>query len=162
MATAESKPDEENPTALKTIKTKISNIPAVSKHHQISTTLICPSVSAMLSTSSAVPSTSSTMSTPTIVVPELVIPADAFPELLNKPDRGKDYIGQLCHFSHSTFSSILTHVRGHLDITVGCAICSRGYQNVASLQKHGRDADNIQIVASTTSLQGFVDPKEEI
>ena len=29
-------------------------------------------------------------------------------------------------------------------------------------QKHGRDAHNVQIVASTTHLQGFADPEEEI
>ena len=163
MVTIESKPDEEVSSNSKVIKTKISTIPVViSKCHQVSTTLISLSVSTVLSTSSAMPLTSSTMSTPIAVVPELAIPADAYPEHLNKPCRGRGYLCHLCHFSHSNLDLILTHVRRHLDITVGCPVCSKGYQNVVSLQKHGRDAHNIQIVTSTTSLQGFVDPREEI
>ena len=91
IVTMESKPNEEIPTTLKTLKTKISDIPApVSKCH-ISTTLISSSVSAM-------PSGSSTASMPIVVVPELAIPADAYPEHLNRPGRGKDYLCQLCHF----------------------------------------------------------------
>ena len=108
------------------------------------------------------PSTSSTASTPTVIVPKPAIPVDAYPECLNKPGRGKDYLCKMCHFLHSNLDSILTHDRRHLDIIVGCPICGRGYQNLASLQKHGRDAHNIQIVASITSLQGVIDPKEEI
>ena len=69
---------EDIPTTLKTIKVKISDIPVpVSKHHCVSTTLINPSVS-------AVPSTSSTASTPIVVGPEMAIPADAYSECLNK------------------------------------------------------------------------------
>ena len=45
MVTTESKPNEEIPTTLKTIKLKISSIPVqISKFHCISTTLIRPSV----------------------------------------------------------------------------------------------------------------------
>ena len=65
-------------------------------------------------------------------------------------------------FLHTNLDSILTHIRRHLDIMVGFPICGRGYQNAASLQKHGRDAHNIQIVASATPLQGFIGPEEEI
>ena len=68
----------------------------------------------------------------------------------------------ICYFLHSNLDLILTHVRRDLDITVESPNCSRGDQNMASLQKHGRDAHNIQIVASTTSLQGFIGTKEEI
>ena len=80
---------KEIPTTLKTIKMKISDIPApISKHHHITTTLISLFVS-------AVPSTSFTVSSPLVVMPELAIPADAFPEHLNKSDGDKDY---LCQF----------------------------------------------------------------
>ena len=106
-------------------------------------------------------STGFTVSTPIFVVPKLAIPADAYPDHLSKPGRGKDYLCQLCCFSHSNSDLILNHVRRHLDIMVGCPICSRGYQNVVSLHKHCRDTHNIQIVALTTSMQGFVDHKEE-
>ena len=153
MAKIESKPDEE---ILTTSKPKISDIPApVSKCHHVSTTLVSPSVSAK-------PSTSSTASFPNVVVPELVIPAEAYPEHVNRQGGGKDYLCQLCHFSHSNLDSILTPVRNHLDITIGCPVCGRGYQNAVSLLKHGSDIHDIQIVASSTSLQGVVDPKEEI
>ena len=83
------------------------------------------------------------------------------PWMSNKPDRHKDYVCQMCHFSHSNLDSILTHIRKHLNIIVGWPVCSRGYQNVASLWKHGWDAHNIQIVAAITPLQGIIDPEEE-
>ena len=95
-------------------------------------------------------------------MPELAMLADAYPECINRPGRGKDYLCKICHFSHTNLDSILTHFRRHLDMTVGCPVCSRGYQNAATLQKHDRDAHNIQIVASATPLQGLTDPKEEI
>ena len=101
-------------------------------------------------------------SNPIIAMPKLAIPAHVYPEWLNKPSGGKDYLCQLCYFSYSNLESILTHVRRHLDITVGCPFCGRGYQNVASLQKHGRDAHYIHIMTSTISLQGSVDPRNEI
>ena len=70
MLTIKSKPDEE---ILTTLKTKISDIPVpVFKCCHVSTTLIGPSVSAK-------PSTSSTASSPVIVVLELAIPAEAYP-----------------------------------------------------------------------------------
>ena len=128
MVITESKPNEEIPTTLKTIKMKISKIPVpVSKCHHISTTLISQSVSAVPSTSSVMASTSSTASTPIVVVPDLETPADAYPEHLNKPGGSKDYLCQLCHFLHSNLDLILTHVRRHLDMMVGCPICGRGY-----------------------------------
>ena len=100
METMESKPDDEIPTTLKTIKMKIFDIPVpVFKCHHISTTSLSPSVSAMPSTSSAMSPTSSTTSTQIVVVPELAIPADAYPKHLNRPGIGKDYLCQLCHFT---------------------------------------------------------------
>ena len=98
----------------------------------------------------------------TIVVPGLANLADAYPESINRPGRGEDYLCQLCHFSHKNLDSILTHVRRHIDITVGCPVSGKGYQNVASLQKHSSNAHNIQIVAPATPLQSPYDPKEEI
>ena len=81
MATKESKPDGEIPTTSKTIKMKISDIPApFSNHCQVSTALISPSISTMPSTRSAMPSNSSTASNPIVVVPELAIPSDAYQE----------------------------------------------------------------------------------
>ena len=96
---------------------------------------------------SAIPYTSSIFS-PVVVVPKLAISAEAYPELLNRPGGGKDYLCCLCPFRHSNLDSILTHVRKHLEVIIGCFICGRGYQNVASLHKHGRDVHSIQIVAS--------------
>ena len=57
---------------------------------------------------------------------------------------------------------MLTHVRRHLDITVGCPVCGHGYQNAASLWKHSRDAHNIQIIAPPPMLQGPANPEEEV
>ena len=107
------------------------------------------------------PSTGST-SFPVVVVPKLAIPAEVYPEHLNRPGRGKDYLCCLCHFRHSNLDCFLTHIRKHLEVTIGCPVCGRGYQNTASLCKHGRDIHSIQIVVSSTSLQGDVAPEEEI
>ena len=137
---------------------KISIIPVpVSKCRWVTTTLMSPSASAMPSTSSH------TIHSHCCCMLELAILADAYPEhVSNMPGRGKDYLCQMCCFSHSNLDSILTHVRRHLDIMVGYPVCIRGYKNVTSLQKHDRDAHNIKIVATTSPLQGLIDPKEEI
>ena len=42
---------------------------------------------------------------------------------------------------------MLTHIRKHLDLTIGCPVCSKGFQNAAFLCKRGRKAHAIQIVA---------------
>ena len=65
-------------------------------------------------------------------------------------------------FTSDKSDSIVTHIRRHVDITIGCPICGKGYQNAASLWKQGRDTHNIQIVASVTPLQGTTDPEEVI
>ena len=86
IVTAESKPDQEIPTTLKTTTTKISIILApVSKHQWVTTTLISPSTS-------MIPLTSSTASISIVVVPKLAILADAYLEHLNKAGRDKDYL----------------------------------------------------------------------
>ena len=82
--------------------------------------------------------------------------------MLNRPSGGKNYLSCLCPFRHSNLDSFQTHIRKHLDVTIGYSICGRGYQNAASLHKHGRDIHSIQIVASSTSLQGVIVPEEEI
>ena len=80
MATIESNSDEKIPTT--PLKTKVSNIYVpVSKCHCVSPTLISLSVSTMSSTSSIT-------SFPVVVVPELVIPAEAYPECMNIPGGG--------------------------------------------------------------------------
>ena len=98
----------------------------------------------------------------TIVMPELTIPAAVYPVHINSPGRGKDYLCQICHFPIQIWTLFLTHVRQHLNIMIGCIICGKGYQNAASLWPYGRDAYNIQIVASAIPLKGLTDPKEEI
>ena len=102
----------------------------------------------------------SLVSFPIVVVSKLAIPPEAYPECLNRLG-GKDYLCHLYPFRHSNLDCILTHVRKHLDITIGCPICGKGYQNATSLRKHGRDVHSIQIVTSSTSLSGVI-PKEEI
>ena len=122
-------------------KAKTSRISDDSKCHHITPILISP-----------LPSTSS-ISLPVVVVPELAIPVEEYPEHINRPSGGKDYLCHLCPFRHSNLDSILTHIRKHLDVIIGCPICCRGYQNAASLCKHGRDIHSIQIMVSSTYLQ---------
>ena len=43
---------------------------------------------------------------------------------------------------------MLTHIRKHLDLTIDCPVCGKGFQNAASLHRHGRKVHAIQIVAS--------------
>ena len=87
-----------------------------------------------------------------MVVPELLIPAEVYPECLNRPGGGKDFPCCLCQFRHSNLDMILTHVRKHLEVVVGCPVCGTGYQNTASLCKHGKEVHNIQIVALLSSV----------
>ena len=98
------------------------------QYHQITPTPVASSsISALLSSTRS-------ETFPIVVVSELVIPAEAYPEHLNRPGGGKDYQCHLCPFRHSDLHSILTHVRKHLKIAIGCPICGKGYQNAASLQ----------------------------
>ena len=61
---------------------------------------------------------------PILIVPELAMPAEVQPKWLNQPGGGKEYRCQLCAFQHSNQDCMLTHIRKHLDITIGCPICS--------------------------------------
>ena len=89
---------------------------------------------------------------PMVVAPELLIPAEAYPECLNRPGGGKDYLCHLCQSRHSNLDMILTHVRKHLEVVVGYPVCGKGYQTVASIHKHGKEVHYIQIVALASSV----------
>ena len=95
---------------------------------------------------------SSSETHPMVVVPEPLIPAEVYPECLNRPGGGKDYLCHLCLFRHSNLDTILTHVRQHLEVVVACPVCGKGYQNVATLHKHSKEVHHIQIVASASSV----------
>ena len=83
---------------------------------------------------------------PLVVMPELAVPVHAFPEQINCPGGHKDYKFQLCDFQHTNKDSMLTHIWQHLEISIGCPMCGKGFQNVASLHKHGRKIHSIYIV----------------
>ena len=121
VLTMELKSDEE--TTMLKAKTSAEYAPSP-KHHHITLTLISPSVSTTPPTGSS--------SFPVVVVSKPAIPAEAYPELFNRPSGGKDYLCCLCPFRHSNLDCILAHVRKHLEITIGCPVSSRGYQNAAS------------------------------
>ena len=121
----------------------------LSKWCQISLTLISqPEVTSKPSSSPNPDPSEKSSSLPVVVVPELFIPAEAQPEQINQPGGGKDYKCQLCTFHHTNKDCILTHVGKHLDITIGCPMCSKGFKNVSSLCMHGKKVHAIQIVAS--------------
>ena len=85
-----------------------------------------------------VPSTSSTSSYPIAMVPELVILVEAYPEITNRPSGGKDYLCHLCSFQHTNYDCMLTHIRKHLNITIGCPGCdqvSRMLLHYASMKR---------------------------
>ena len=84
-----------------------------------------------------------------VVIPELAIPADTYPEHINQPSGDKDYLCHLCPFHHTNYDCILIHIRKHLNITIRCPGCGKGFQNVASLDKHGKEAPQIKIVVSS-------------
>ena len=141
-------------------KAKVSEVSDDFPHWHITPTPVGPSLS--VSTSLSLSSTNVAVF-PVVVVPKLAIPAKTYPEQINRPGGHKDYLCLylLCPFRHSNLDSILTHVRKHLEIIIGCAICSKGYPNDESLHKHGRDIHSVQIVASNTSLSDVI-PKEQI
>ena len=117
--------------------------PALSQHHEIIPTPIEPSS----------PNTQwSSETLLVVVVPEFLIWEEAYPEHLNRPGGDKDYLCHLCQFRHSNLDMILMHIRKHLEVVVGCPVCGKGYQNVASFCKHGKEVHHIQIVASATSV----------
>ena len=121
----------------------------IPKHHWIALTSIQSPESPILSNSSSSPGPSIKSATyPILVFPNLTIPAEAQPKQLNQLGGSKEYWCQLCTFCHSNLYCILTHIRKHLDITIGCPICGKGFQNADSLHKHGSKVHKVQIGSS--------------
>ena len=85
---------------------------------------------------------------PILVVPKLVIPAYALPEQINCPRGCKNYKCQLCAFQHTNRDCMLMHIQQHLDISIRCPMCRKGFQNVASLCKHGKKVHTIHIMVA--------------
>ena len=92
---------------------KFSRISDDSRCHCITPSLISPS------------SSTSSISLPVVVVPELAILAEAYPKCINRPSGGKDYLCHLCPFRYSNLDSILNHIGKHLNVTIGYPISSR-------------------------------------
>ena len=113
------------------------------------TSSVLPLSSTSCSSSSMSTQPSPLASYPVIVIPELAIPAETYPEWINQSSQGKDYLCCLHSFHHTNYDCILTHIRKHLDITIICPGCGKGFQNAASLHKHGKEAHQIKIVTSS-------------
>ena len=64
---------------------------------------------------------------PLVVVPKLVVPVHALPEQISCPGGHKDYKCQLCYFQHTNKDGMLTHIQQHLEILIGCPMCSKGF-----------------------------------
>ena len=103
------------------LKAKVSKISNNFQCQHITPTSIGPSSSV-----SNLSSSSSAMKFPVVVGSELALPAEAYPERINKPGGGKDYLCHLCLFRHSNLDSILTHVRKHLEVTIGFLCVAKG------------------------------------
>ena len=98
----------------------------IPKHCQIALASIQSPKSPILSSSSSSPGPSSkSPSYPTLVVPDLTKPAEAQPKRPNEPGGGKEYWYQLCTSCHSNLDCILTHIKKHLDFTIGCLFCGK-------------------------------------
>ena len=83
---------------------------------------------------------------PLVVVAKLAVPVHALLEWINCPGGHKDYKCQLCDFQHTNKDCMLTLIWQHLEISIGCPMCGKGFQNVASLNKHGRKIHSIHIM----------------
>ena len=81
-----------------------------------------------------------------IIVPELAVPVYTLPEQINCPWGCKHYECQLCAFQHINKDCMLMHIQHHAEISIGCPMCGKGFQNAASLCKHWRKVHSIQIV----------------
>ena len=81
---------------------------------------------------------SSILNLPSIIVPKLAFLMYALPEWINHPGGCKDYKCQICAIQHTYRDCMLTHIWPHLEISVACPMCGKGFQNVASLCKHGQ------------------------
>ena len=81
-----------------------------------------------------------------VVMPELAVLVHTLPEQINHPGGHKDYKCQLCDFQHTNKDCMLIHIQQHLEILIGCPMCGKGFQNVASLCKHRRKIHSIHIM----------------
>ena len=120
--------DTEEPAEAKASTSKIlppimsTDVEAVSpKHH-----LIIP----VLIPTTACRSSSSPSKLPVVVVSELAVPAHALPEQIYCPGGCKDYRCHLCEFQHTNKDCMLMHIQQHLDISIGCPMCCKGFQNM--------------------------------
>ena len=130
-------------------KVTASDSQEISECCHIVPTSIQPSDSTSLPSSPPSPGPSNKpTSYPILIFLEVAVLVDSQPEWLSQPSGGKEYRCQLCAFQHTNRHCMLTHIRKYLDITIGCPVCNKGFQNAASLHKHGRKAQKVQIVAS--------------
>ena len=83
---------------------------------------------------------------PLVVVPKLAVPVHALPVWINYLGGHKYYKCQLCDFQHANKDCMLMHIQQHLEISIGCPMCGKGFQNVASLHKHRRKIHAIHIM----------------
>ena len=91
-------------------------------------------------------SSSSPSKLPVVVVPKLAVPVHALPEWINHPGGCKDYRCQLYAFQNTNTDCMLTHIQQHLEISIRYPMCSKGFQNTASLCKYGKKVHSIHIV----------------
>ena len=82
---------------------------------------------------------------PVVVIPELSVLAYALPVWINCPGGCKDYKCQLCALQHTNRDCMLMHIWQHLEISIGCPMCGKGFQNSASLCKHRKKVHSIHI-----------------
>ena len=85
---------------------------------------------------------------PSIVVPKLAVPMHALPEQINHQGDHKYYKYQICVFQHTNIDCMLMHIWKHLELSVRCLMCGKGFQNAASLCKHGQKIHVVKIVES--------------
>ena len=117
---------------------------SIAKERQITPTAVEPSTSTSPSTPK---SSSDPVSYSVVHVPEMTIPDELYPERINLPKAGKEYLCQGCSYTHSNLDTILTHVRKkNLNITIGCPACGKPYQNAVSFHKHGKEIHKITIL----------------
>ena len=106
----------------------------------------CHRIIAMLIPATTSRTSSSPSKLPLVVLSELSVPVHTLPEWINHPGGHKDYKCELFDFQHTNIDCMLTHIWQHLEISIGCPMCGKGFQNVASLHKHGRKIHSIHIV----------------
>ena len=136
--------DMERPAEAKTSTSKISP-PTVSTDVEAVSPKCCQIIPVPIPTTAA-KSSSLPSKLSVIVVAELAILVHILPEWINHPGGCKDYNSQLCDFQHRNKDCMLTHIQQHLEILIGCPMCSKGFQNMASLCRHRRKIHSIHIM----------------